>query len=291
MILISNPAEITTDFYCLGPPQIPVFLLDGDNPAIFDAGMTIGAEYYVKELNQRLQNKGLSYLFITHMHFDHCGSAAYLKKHFPTMKIAASAIGSEIIQKESAVKTIRKLNNMPGLSGKTEFEPFKVDVILEDGQSIKLNDDLTVQAFAVPGHTRDMMAYYIPEKKILLPSESVGVPQNNHYIFSEFLVNYSLYLESLKKLEKLDFNILVMAHGTVYTDEDATSFIPNAISQTMAFKDKIVSLLESYQGDEEKVAEEIKKEEYDPQPEPKQPFPAYKLNLMAKIKAVKKYIY
>ena len=47
------------------------------------------------------------------------------------------------------------------------FEPFGVDLILGDGQTVELGDK-TVQVLASPGHTRDMLSYYIPERKIAL---------------------------------------------------------------------------------------------------------------------------
>ena len=57
---------------------------------------------------------------------------------------------------------------------KGPFEPFEIDIILEEGQVFDIDDGLQCQVFATPGHTRDMLSYYIPEKKILIATESAG---------------------------------------------------------------------------------------------------------------------
>ncbi len=48
------------------------------------------------------------------------------------------------------------------------FKPFEVDVTLKDGELIALSPDLTVQVLETPGHTRDCLSYFIPQKKVLL---------------------------------------------------------------------------------------------------------------------------
>jgi len=43
---ITWKGKITTDFYMLGHPVAPVYLLDGPKPALFDAGFTTLASLY-----------------------------------------------------------------------------------------------------------------------------------------------------------------------------------------------------------------------------------------------------
>ncbi len=288
MILKSKTSKVAENFYCLGPDTLPSFLLDCDAPAMFDAGMSIMGEHYIQELKNILGDRPLEYLFLSHVHYDHCGAAGHIKKAYPGVKICTSKIGAEIIQKPSAVELIKKLSTFPGMTDNQLFIPFKVDQVVEDGRILTLADEVKVEAIAAPGHTRDMMGYYIPRIKTLLPSESIGVPSHDGHIISEFLVDYNVYMNSLEKLSAYDFHILVMAHQFIYTDEDAQSHIPQAIAQAKLFKDKLTDLIQQYKGDYEKVAQAIKKEEYDPMPQPKLPEPAYVLNLKAKIKAVAK---
>lgn len=289
MIFRSDPASITHNFYCLGTAYMPSFLLDGDHPIMFDAGMYEAGEFYFKEILRIMGNRRPEYLFLTHVHFDHCGAAGYLKRFMPELKIGASREANEIIQKPSAVELITKLN-ASGKEGGVYFEPFSIDLILNDGDVIEVAKDLTVQVIRTPGHTRDMLSFYIPEQKILIPSESIGMPGYNGYVFSEFLIDYDIYLNSLVRLKDYDAAILIFAHGVYYTGDDAKNYIPSAIKHTGLFREKIENLLDKYGGDYDGVASAIKKEEYDPIVGAKQPEAAYLLNLHAKIKAVARHL-
>lgn len=287
MIYESKPASITDRFYCLGPASVPSFFLDGDHPIIFDAGLYIFGEYYFKEILRIMGDRRPEYLFLTHVHFDHCGAAGFLKRVMPEMKIGASHEASEIIKKPSAVGLIEKLNTF-GEDGKVYFEPFPIDCVFDDGDVIEVAKNLSVKVIKTPGHTRDMLSFYIPEQKILIPSESIGMPALDGYIFSEFLTDYYVYLDSLKKLADYDVEILVLAHAFYYTGEDAKSYMPRAIEHTKSFREKIEKLLKKYDNDFKTIASIIRKEEYDPIVGEKQIEEAYLLNLHAKIKAIKK---
>ncbi|MFZ3046711.1 MAG: MBL fold metallo-hydrolase, partial [Desulfatirhabdiaceae bacterium] len=89
-MIIDKTGHVAGPLYMLGNPVIPVFLLDGNQPAVIDAGFYTLGETYVKALQKILQGRQPATCFLTHSHFDHCGSVAVLKKHFPDMKVAAS---------------------------------------------------------------------------------------------------------------------------------------------------------------------------------------------------------
>ncbi len=290
MILTSNRRKLTDDLYCLGPEQMPGFLLDGNAPAMFEAGMSVFGAYYIEEIKNLLGARPLEYLFLTHMHFDHCGAAGHLKREFPDLTICASAAASAIIEKPSALETIKMLNCVPGMEDSQIFIPFKIDRILEDGEIVVLPGGVTVQAIAVPGHTRDLTAYYLPNNKVLMPSEAVGAPVAGGYILSEFLVDYESYLESLDILSKIDADMLIMGHKNIFTGKDARDHFPRALEQTVLFKGRIAALIRKNNADFVKVVETIKKEEYDQLPEPKLPEAAYMLNLNAKVRTVAKLV-
>jgi 2-aminobenzoylacetyl-CoA thioesterase len=288
MITRSDPSPITDSLYCLGPAPVPSFLLDGDQPAVFEAGVYAFGPSYVDELRKLLVQREPEYLFLTHMHFDHCGAAGLLKREFPSLKICGSEEGAAIIRKPSAIDLITRLNDF-GQKAATTFEPFLVDRVLADGEEIKISANRTVRVYKTPGHTRDMLSYYIPEIRALFPSESAGVPGLGDYIFSEFLIDYDVYLRSLETLSALDIEVLILAHGVYYTGDDARRYIPRAIDGTVRFRERIEDLLREHVSDFDKVASIIRSEEYDPiDGGEKQPERAYMINLAAKIKVIHK---
>jgi glyoxylase-like metal-dependent hydrolase (beta-lactamase superfamily II) len=54
----------------LGPPAMPVYLLDGEKPAIFDAGLAFLGKIYVDGIRQILGHRNLQYCFLTHSHLN-----------------------------------------------------------------------------------------------------------------------------------------------------------------------------------------------------------------------------
>ncbi|HSV98186.1 MAG TPA: MBL fold metallo-hydrolase [Spirochaetota bacterium] len=285
MIVRSDPAKIAGNFYCLGPAPVPSFLLDGEHPVMFEAGIYRFGPHYYDRIVKIMGERRPEYLFMTHVHFDHCGAAGYLKRMMPGLMIGTSIEGSEIIKKQSAVDLITKLNRF-GKDDVPSFEPFTVDRVLEDGDEIRVSPGLTVRAIRTPGHTRDMTTYYIPEMKVMIPSESVGVPGRDDYIMSEFLIDYDTYMNSLRRLAGYEVDILIISHGLYYTGEDARAYIPRSIDATGRFREWLERLLREYDGDHEAVLCAIKREEYDVVEGEKQPESAYLLNLKAKISTI-----
>jgi len=284
MKIVSNPCRLADGLYCLGPYAMPVFLLDGDHPVLFESGMYQWGAHYLAEIVKILGNRNPSHILLTHMHFDHCGAAGYLKRHFPGALIGQSTEGAEIIKKQSAIDLITKLNAQ-GREG-TFFEPFLVDMPLSEGDILRVSDNATIHVIKTPGHTWDHLSYYLPHLKALIPSEAVGVPGRGDYIFSDFLIGYGSYIDSLKRLAALDVEILMLAHGFCYTGQDARDYFPRAIECTSRFRERIESLLGEYWEDHASVVTAIRREEYDFIEGDKQSDIPYLINLRAKIKAV-----
>ena len=295
-MMIRKAGAITPDLHVLGSIDLPAFLIDARRPAIIDAGMTLMGSQYIREAQELLDGQGPAYLFLTHVHYDHCGAAPILKEAFPKMEICCSAAGAQVLQRPRAIETIKELNRSAvdyfAEMGKTipatpPFEPFAVDRTLSDGEVVALGPDLSLHAIAAPGHTRDSMCFYVPEKKILFTGEALGIMDANGYIFSEWLSDYNQYVESLTKLTSLEVDILCLGHGHVFTGSDAADYMTRTFEYVIWFRELIEQTLEETRGDVEAAKQRIKQKEYDPVPEPKQPEFAYMLNLEAKIRAVK----
>lgn len=296
-MIIRQPGEIFPGFHALYPMDVPVFLFTGRNPAIFDAGFTCLGAWYADQILTILNGRGPDFCFITHSHFDHLGGVPVLQKRFVDMQIYAHEKVGAILQKDSAIERMRMLNKagmdsvasygVESISSEP-FAAFHLDRCLAPGDEVRIADDLTVRAYYTPGHTRDCLSYYIPEKKTLIASEALGIPDYTGYVVTDFLVDYDLYLDSMRRLGELDIDVLCFGHSYVYSGEDAATHIPRAVKYAEAFYDLVKTCLDEEAGDLERVIQRVKAVEYDCKTGSKQPEPAYLLNLQARIAAVQR---
>jgi len=268
-------------------------LLSG-TPALFDAGITFMGPRYLADLREHLGDvQRLGWLFLTHSHFDHAGSAPYLKRHIPNLKVAAGASAAETFKKENAVRLIRSLSRdyedkFREIIGSENvfFDTLTVDRILQDGEEVDLGGGWIARVIATPGHTRDGLSYYIPRIKGLIIGEAAGVPDRNGVIHPEFLASYRDYATSLKKLTQLDVDIVMIGHHFVFTGEDARDYLRISLDRTGVFRRRIEAYLNEAGGDREAVVRRVYQEDYEGTGAIQQDARAFLLNLAAKVKAV-----
>ena len=295
-MIIDTLGEIRNSLYYLGHKECPVYLLDGPEPVIFDAGITFAGKLYLEAIRSVLGDRQPSMLFLTHAHWDHCGAVSCLKEAFPTMKVAASRLSGQILQRPNAVALIRKLNedfvsiieSTPGLDlsllNHQPFNSFAVDIPLEDNQTFDLGEGKILQVLATPGHTRDHLSYYLPGEKILIAGEAAGVRFSHEVISSEFAADYDLYVSSINRLAALPAEVFCQGHHSVLAGrEEIKKMFQQSLNVTRRYKERIMELLEEEEGQAERVMERVKTEMYDVIKGTKQWESAYLLNLKAQV--------
>jgi len=294
-MIIKETGKISDDLYVIGSPAIPVYLLDGPVPVLFDAGFTALAHQYENGIKEILGDRKPAYLFLTHSHFDHVGAAGHFKHIWPNLQIGGSVRCHEILLKQKAIQLIRDLNfegtkNLKklGVSPLNEqpFEAFDLDFLIKPDQKIALSSNLTVTAFNTPGHTWDFMSYWVAEKKILIASEAVACYEHNGYIQPEFLVDFDAYLESLEKVKAMDATILCAGHHAVFTDKDAVGHIRASVRAAKDYLTMTERILVQEKGNIDRAAFKVKAVEWDNRPWPKQPESAYLLNTRQRVKTI-----
>jgi glyoxylase-like metal-dependent hydrolase (beta-lactamase superfamily II) len=292
-MVFDKTGKVKDDFYVLGHTWMPIYLLDGGQPVLFEAGLACLGRIYEEAIQSVLGNRQPEFLFLTHVHYEHCGATSYLKQVFPALQVAASSQAAQIIQRPNAQRLMRTLSQNAAslVSGvnrdkllQGSFKPFNIELILTNGQVIDLKGGLSVQVLATPGHTRDLLSYYIPEKRILVATEAAGCADSTGHIVTEFLVDYESYLAGLKRLAALDVEVLCQGHHFVYVGAAVKDFFIRSIESAEQFKTRVEELLRAEGGSVERVVARIKAEEHDGKPLPKQPEKAYLLNLTARVK-------
>jgi 2-aminobenzoylacetyl-CoA thioesterase len=295
-VIFNSTGAVSDNFFVIANAQFPIYLMDGKIPVLFEGGVAAAGKLYIDGIKSILQKREPGFLFLTHVHWDHCGAVSYLKTVFPSLKVAVSKKSADILLKDTAQKSMADLNRKtediiastplvdPSHVLHDAFQPFAIDMIIKDGQSIKLESGDTIEIIATPGHTRDFMSYYLPEKKILIASEASGCLNSNSRIAAQFLADYDEYLASLKRLAGLQVDILCQGHRLVFVGKDeVTNFFYTSIRETEIFRDKVYRLFVEEHGVIESVISRVKAEEYDIIKGIKQPEVPYLINLRAQI--------
>jgi 2-aminobenzoylacetyl-CoA thioesterase len=297
-MVIEEIGKITENIYLLGDPAMPLYLVDGDRPAIIDSAFSFLAGGYADAVAAVLGNRQPAFCLLTHSHFDHVGGVSGLKERFPQMRVIASPRTATVLAKPKAVALIRALNraaldmadNIDIEISQQEFEPFVVDRTLKEGERIDISPRMSIRVLETPGHTRDCLSYYIPEKRVLFASEAAGIPDLTGDIICDCLVDYGQYMASLGRLRGLAIDFLCLGHRAVYTGRDAAEYLADAESHCRGFYRTTARSIRETGGDLKGVIARIRQTEYDPKPNPKQPEPAYLLNLEARVRAIQQHL-
>ena len=292
-MIIAGKGKVADGFYVVGAPEMPAYLLDGEKPVLFEASLSVLGPVLVEEIRNILGDRSPEMLFLTHVHFDHCGAAAFLRKTFPDLIIAASRKAADILSRPNALSLMALLNQSaaevfkswhPEITDATAFGPFQLDRVLADGDRIELGAGSTVEVIATPGHTWDSLSYYFPERKILIASEAAGCMDNTGEVMTEFLADFQAYVDTIRRLSAFDVTMLCQGHRIIFTGEDVPRFFKKSLDSAFAFREMVKKVLNEENGDTGKTVARIKGREYDPKPQPKQPEPAYLINLEARVK-------
>jgi glyoxylase-like metal-dependent hydrolase (beta-lactamase superfamily II) len=278
-----------------GFPLSPCYLLNGKKAVLFESGFSCVASLYEEDIRKVLEKREPDILFLTHVHYDHCGATSYLKRLFPSLRVAASEKAAAIIKRPNAQRVMVELSRSAASFIREhstistarlideDFQPFEVDMVLRDGQTIDL-DGVTVRVMATPGHTNDMLSYYIPEEKILIGTEAVGCDDRSGQLIIEPLTDYDVFLSSLKRLATLDVEILCQGHHVVWVGAgEVRDFFSRSLAKAIALPEKVEQLLLEEDGAIERVVAKIKAEEYDKNTESKPPEEAYIMNVRVRV--------
>ncbi len=291
---ILNPGRVSDHVVFIGDFMMSFYVIDAPRKALIDAGMAVNVRNLTHDIEKTIGGfDNLDYLFLTHSHYDHVGLVSYIKRVNPDVKVVAHPYAKRVFSNPRAMEIIRDLNEqslrfVPDLEDDwkevAKIDRIDVDITPEDGETFDLGDGVKIQVFYTPGHTKDSVTYYLLPDRAVFGSDGLGVYTGSGRIMAEFLSNYDEYIESIKKLQDLDIELICLPHsGVVKGKDQVKEHIEKHIKETVDYRNRIIDLYRRF-GDTEKVVKTITMEDYEKE-KVFQPIEAYLINLRAMVKA------
>ena len=212
--------------------EINAYIITGEKNLLIDTGFNrIECEEALKSAFDEL---GISKtdLFITHLHSDHCGLAPKFAQK--SSAVYAGETDGELINFEVGNLYWKMLDDLfvkygfpkADFGRNTDIHPGRkycheqrLDfTYIAEGDILEYGG-YRLEAVETPGHTPGHMCLYDRGKKILFCGDHIlGTITPNICIDLNAENPLRDYLDSLKKVEKLDVELLLTAHGTAIDD-------------------------------------------------------------------------
>lgn len=206
-----------------------IYLVEGNSGVVIvDTGFSRAARAVMQTIEQLgYAPRDVRLIFLTHVHVDHAGSAAALRRQ----------TGAPIaIHRADSVKARAGRHNLPtgrGMSGKfierafngsrmqMKYEPFEPDIFLDEGQTL---DDFGLRARVIhtPGHTLGSLSLDLGDGVIFIGDAMINQIRVGMPLYGE---DIAMAYESLQKLHALRPRILYSGHGKPFSGNDIAQYL------------------------------------------------------------------
>ncbi len=211
--------------------RVKAFLIEAKDGSLIlvDTGMPKSEMKIIKYVNSIGKSvKDIKYILLTHAHIDHFGSAAAIKK-LSDAHVAINGKGIKYIDGTAGV-LLPNPASLKGFGNKLMFSLFRLSLTLSKPKFLKPDMALKEGVFPeqmkinakileTPGHTEDSISIWLPDIKTVIVGDLLfGAP--DRLANPVFFDDYVGLLESKKKVEALDPDLICVAHGKNHNVSD-----------------------------------------------------------------------
>ncbi|NLF55459.1 MAG: MBL fold metallo-hydrolase [Thauera phenolivorans] len=204
-----------------------ILLTDGEEATLIDAGYVSHAAQTVALVREALGARRLGRLINTHSHSDHIGGNASVQRSFGCSIIVPVGMERAVTHWDEAALLLS--------TAAQAGERFEVDATLAPGERF-VAGELEWQALAAPGHDMDALAYYNPERRILISGDALW-RDGFGILFADVLGTGDGLGEARRTLEaigRLPVDLVLPGHGAPFAEFDDA--LERAFARLRAFE-------------------------------------------------------
>ncbi|MEL7567842.1 MAG: MBL fold metallo-hydrolase [Dehalobacterium sp.] len=264
-------------------------ILGQEKTVLVDCGMAFCAPVLLRKIKQSLNKRTLDYIIISHSHYDHIAAIPYLRKEWPNVKVLGADYAKQILNRKSALDTIRELSiEAAKYYGAGVIEPYddsllKVDNSVFDGDIINIGG-LIVKVIETQGHTKCSLSFLV-NNELLFSSESTGCISKSGKISPAFLTSSLKAIESINKCQKINPRFIISPHFGLVDENNAQCYWEKCILSVKETKEFILNLAALGYA-EDQILTQYEKTFLDEEKRLAQPSNAFRLNAQCMIKTV-----
>lgn len=195
MKIAENVHLIRKEFYVTAEVKryINIYLITGESCYLIDSGVS-GSERIIDEYLHSIGRNmsDIKGIFLTHAHPDHIGGAAEIKR-ITDCKVYAPMLEIDWIEDIDIQYRERPIPNFYTLL----LESVKVDVPLQDGDSVTLEKGIEICALLTRGHSHGSMSFILGDN-IIFTGDAIPVVHD-----LPIFVDYEQSLYSLDRINEL----------------------------------------------------------------------------------------
>ncbi len=211
-----------------------IYLIDGGNQlGLIDAGTGLGQEAILENIRSHgFDLKDIHFLFLTHLHADHAGGAAGLRRSMTNLKVLTAKDMAFALREgdETAIGLVEGKKGgyyEPGY----RFEPCPVDIELVDGKISQVGD-IQIKTLETPGHSAGHLTF------VMKDAHRVYMFSGDNLFFGGKILlqpvpdcDLQAHIHSIKKLAGLGVDVFLPGHGCISMKE-GQCHIDEALSWT-----------------------------------------------------------
>ena len=225
---------------------------------LVDTGYGFCGNQLVENIEKVLNGRDLDYIFLSHSHYDHVLGSPYCKRRWPDAKIVTTEYALNVMKKDSARATMKKLNAFAAKVFKVqEYEDLTdeltADVLVKEGDIVNAGE-FSFKVMEFPGHTRDSIGFYDEKEKFLLSCETNGVYVGDDEMVPQYLIGYQITLDSMDKGLALDIRYMLLSHYDIIIGDRCMKLLKRAREMAVIGAEEVMEGYRSGQTEEELIA-------------------------------------